>query len=134
MKFSLTLGPRRPLDRQTAWGCLVANLLGVPGLGSLAAGRRSGYGQMILSLTGLALTSAFGIHFIIWYVSHSAELNRLDDEGMPRYGEFWAHLRWALLGIAVFLTGWLWALASSLSILAQAKSAGAKTGPPLIKP
>jgi hypothetical protein len=134
MKFSLTPGPRRPLDRQTAWGCLTANLFGLPGLGSLAAGRRTGYGMMILSLTGLAMTSAFGIHFIVWFTSHSSELNQPDEAGMAGYGELWVHLRWALAGIAVFLTGWLWALASSLSILAQAKSAGAKTGPPLIKP
>jgi hypothetical protein len=134
MKFSLTLGPRRPLDRQTAWGCLTANLFGLPGLGSLAAGRRIGYGQMILSLSGVALTSAFGIRFIIWFASHSTELSQLDDEGMSHFGELWDHLRWALLGIGVFLTGWLWALASSLSILAQAKSAGPKPAPPLIKP
>jgi len=134
MKFSLTPGPRRPLDRQTAWGCLTANLFGVPGLGSLAAGRRVGYRQMILSLSGLAITSAFGIHFIIWYSSHSADLNQFSDEGVTHYGELWDHLRWALLGIAVFLTGWLWALASSLSILAQAKSDGPKSSPPMIKP
>jgi hypothetical protein len=134
MKFSLTPGPRRPLDRQTAWGCLTANLFGLPGLGSLAAGRRTGYGMMVLSLTGLAITSVFGIRFIIWFTSHSAEMNQSGDGGMSGFGELWAHLRWPLLGVAVFLAGWLWALASSLSILAQAKSAGGKTSPPLIKP
>ena len=132
MKFSLTPGPRRPLDRQTAWGCLTANLFGLPGLGSLAAGRRTGYAMMILSLTGLAMTSVFGIRFIVWYTSHSAEV--LNDGGMSGYGELWDHLRLALAGVAVFLTGWLWALASSLSILAKAKSTGGKTSPPLIKP
>jgi hypothetical protein len=133
MKFSLTLGPRRPLDRQTAWGCLTANLLGVPGLGSLAAGRRVGYGQMILSLTGLALTSAFGVRFIVWYAAHSAEVNQVGDDGMAHFGELWVHLRWAFLGIGVFVIAWLWALASSLSILAQAKSTVPKPVPPLIK-
>jgi len=134
MKFSLTPGPRRPLDRQTAWGCLTANLFGLPGLGSLAAGRRTGYGMMILSLTGLAMTSIFGIRFIVWYTAHSAEVNQLDEGGMSGYGQLWDHLRWALAGIAVFLIGWLWALASSLSILAEAKSNGGKISPPLIKP
>jgi hypothetical protein len=134
MKFSLTLGPRRLLDRQTAWGCLTANLAGLPGLGSLAAGQRVGYVQIILSLAGLAVTSVFGIRFIIWYASHLSELNQLDDQGMPRYGELWTHLRWALLGIAIFSTGWLWALASSISIVVQAKSNGPKPAPPLIKP
>jgi hypothetical protein len=132
MKFSLTRGPRRPLDRQTAWGCLTANLFGLPGLGSLAAGRRTGYGMMVLSLTGLAMTSVFGIHFIVWYTAHSADV--LGDGGMSGYGELWDHLRWALAGIAVFATGWLWALASSLSILAEVKSTSGKTSPPLIKP
>jgi hypothetical protein len=134
MKFSLTLGPRRPLDRQTAWGCLTANLFGVPGLGSLAAGRRVGYGQMILSLSGLALTTACGIPFIIWFSSHSTEFSQLDDQGASHFGELWIHLRWAFLGIAVFATGWLWALATSLSILAGTKSAEPRPAPPLIKP
>jgi hypothetical protein len=134
MKFSLTLGPRRPLDRQTAWGCLTANLFGVPGLGSLAAGRRVGYFQMLLSVGGLAISSVFGIRFILWYLSNSAQMNQLDDTGLEQLGGIWLHLRWALAGIAVFACGWLWALMTSISILAEAKSGAPKPAPPVIKP
>jgi len=122
MKFSLTLGQRRPLDRQTAWGCLTTNLLGLPGLGSLAAGRRSGYAQMAFALVGLAITSVYGIRCLLWLTSSSNGLH--DLEGLP--GEYfdllWAHTRGALLGMAVFLCGWLWGLISGMSILAEARS------------
>lgn len=134
MKFSLTLGQRRPLDRQTAWGCLTANLVGVPGLGSLAAGRRSGYGQMLLAVGGLAISSIFGVRFILWFISHSAQANQGDDAGLEQMQGIWLHLRWALLGIVIFACGWLWALSSSLSILAGAKSGDVKRVPPVIKP
>jgi hypothetical protein len=109
-------------------------VFGLPGLGTLAAGHRTGYGQMVLSLAGLALTSVFGVHFVIWYVSHSTALNQLEDQAGMDLGDIWIHLRWALLGVAVFLTGWLWALASGLSILARAKAAETKPVPPLIRP
>ena len=68
MKFSLTPGRNRPLDRQTAWGCFTANQFALPGLGSLAAGRRTGYTQMALALAGLALTGTFGIAFFVWFI------------------------------------------------------------------
>jgi hypothetical protein len=136
MKFSLTPGPRRPLDRQTAWGCLTANIFGLPGLGSLAAGRLTGYCQMALSLIGLALTTAFFVRFLVWYGSHSAELNQSDDDVLtPHFGILWSHLRWAFLGLGVFLIGWLWALMSGLAILAESKrSEPPKRIPPFLKP
>lgn len=133
MKFSLIPGPRRPLDRQTAWGCLTTNQLGLPGLGSLAAGRRTGYCQMALSLAGLALTAAYGVRFLTWFASQWDKLQQLQEEPDIYFHEIWVHLRWPLLGMAVFLAGWLWALASSISIIAQSKSAGVKPPPPRIE-
>ena len=132
MKFSLTPGPRRPLDRQTAWGCLTTNQFGLPGLGTLAAGRRTGYGQMALSLAGMALTVAYGVRFITWFASQWDKLQQLQEEPGVYFHEIWIHLRWPLLGMAVFLAGWLWALASSISIMLQAKSAEVKPSPPRI--
>lgn len=117
MKFSLTLGQRRPLDRQTARGCLVANLFGLPGIGSLAAGRRSGYAQMMLSLTGLALTTIFAIRFFLWYSSSSNGSQQPQDD----LGQLWLHVRWAFLGMAVFACGWLWGFFSGLAILLEAR-------------
>ena len=62
-KVSLALGPRRPLSRQTAWGCFTTNLA-MPGFGSLVAGRISGYAQAALTIGGMVLTMVFGARFI----------------------------------------------------------------------
>src|ERR1017187_2944660 len=109
MKVSLALGPRRPLSRQTAWGCLTTNLA-MPGFGSLVAGRVSGYGQAALAIGGMALTMVFGLRFIWWYI---ANWSRFHDAGAdPTAGltEMWAFLKGPLLGFVMFGVGWLWAL------------------------
>lgn len=130
MKFSLTLGQRRPLDRQTARGCLTANLLGLPGLGSLAAGRKAGYAQMALSFAGLALTSVYGVRFLIWFSSTSTGSQQLDNQTGEYFEQVWLHVRSAFLGMGIFLCGWLWGLASGLSILSEAHA----TDKPTIRP
>ena len=128
MKISLALGPRRPLSPQTAWGCLTSNVA-VPGLGSLVAGRISGYPQVALGLGGMALTLAFGLRFFVWF---AANRSRLLDPGADPAAllEMWLAVRWALLGIALFALGWLWALATSLALLAAAK----RDQPPNVPP
>ena len=113
MKISLALGQRKPLDRTTAWGCLTANLA-VPGCGSLVAGRVSGYFQLLLAIAGVTLTTLFGLKFIVWYVHNWAQLQQIDTDPAANFQELWSRLRWALLGMLVFLFGLLWALASSL--------------------
>jgi hypothetical protein len=125
MKISLALGPRRELSRQTAWGCFTANLA-LPGSGSLAAGRVSGYGQLALALGGMVLTTVFGIYFMAWYVANWSQFHGAQADPISLLGDLWLKLRWALLGIGVFLFGWLWALSSSMDILASAK----KSPPP----
>jgi hypothetical protein len=126
LNFFLTRGQQN-LTPETARGCLAANL-GVPGAGTLAAGRRSGYLQFALALAGTVLTLTCGMRFIIWYFQnisrlHSAQL----DDPLGILLEVWLAARWSLLGIALFAVGWLWALGSSFSILARAKSS-----PPLL--
>jgi len=129
MKISLALGKREPLNRQTAWGCLTANLA-LPGCGSLVAGRISGYGQLAFAAAGLMLTVTFGTRFIFWYLANWSQLQQPSD--MDPFGtmsEIWLHVRWALAGIAVFSAGWLWALGTSLHLLRQAKSPPVMTAP-----
>lgn len=133
MKFSLTPGPRRPLDRKTAWGCLTTNQFGLPGLGSLAAGRVTGYAQMVFSLAGLGITAACGFKFVTWYFANWSQLQSSSDPTVALH-ELWLHLRWPALGLGIFLVGWLWALASSISILSQAKSTESHPVPPRIQP
>jgi hypothetical protein len=120
MKISLALGQRRPLDRTTAWGCLTANLA-VPGCGSLVAGRVAGYFQLLLAVAGLALTMFFGIKFVIWYIANGPQAQSSPDDIGADFQEMWSRLRWALLGMLVFLAGLLWAVASSIGILLESK-------------
>jgi len=42
-------------------------------------------------------------------------------------------VRWAVLGIALFALGWLWALATSLSLLRAAKNEEPPKAPPRLR-
>lgn len=129
MKTFLALGPRQPLSRQTAWGCLVANL-GLPGAGSLAAGRVSGYGQLAIATCGTFITVVFGTRAIFWYVANWSRLHQPEIDPMQVLGEMWLVLKWALLGLGIFLAGWLWALLTSLLIVYAARNAEQSAVPP----
>jgi hypothetical protein len=110
----------RPLSRQTAWGCLTSNLA-LPGMGSIVAGRVSGYGQLVLSILGMALTLIFSFRFCLWYVANSSRLRNDQTDPLALLGEMWVSLRWPLLGFAVFGCSALWALVTSLSIMREAR-------------
>ncbi len=101
--------------------------LAMPGVGSLAAGRRIGWWQLIFGPGGFALTMIFGLRFIFWYV---ANYNRLQQstEGFDTLLELWQEVRFALVGMAVFAIGLLWALLTSISIVREARRA---SPPPL---
>ncbi|HXP63745.1 MAG TPA: hypothetical protein VN829_24780 [Dongiaceae bacterium] len=129
MRISLALGPRRPLSPQTAWGCLTTNVA-VPGLGSLVAGRIAGYPQAALALGGTALTLAFGLRFFVWFAANWSRLHDPGADSAATLLEMWLAVRWALLGIALFALGWLWALATSLALLTAAKKNQPPTAPP----
>ncbi len=130
MKISLALGQRRPLDRTTAWGCLTANLA-VPGCGSLVAGRVSGYFQLVLAMIGVTLTTLFGLKFIVWYVNNWSHLQQTQADMAANFAELWSRLRWAALGFLIFLAGLLWALASGIGIVLQARRHEANEPPKL---
>jgi hypothetical protein len=132
MRISLALGPRRTLSRQTAWGCLTTNLA-LPGFGSLVAGRISGYPQAVLALGGMGLTLVFGVPFILWFAANSARLHNPEADPLAAMLEMWLAVRWAVLGIALFVLGWLWALATSLSLLAAAKKEELPKAPPRLR-
>jgi hypothetical protein len=129
MKISLALGPRQELSRQTAWGCLTANVA-LPGSGSLLAGRATGYPQLGLALGGLALSLLFGLRFIVWYIANWSHFYGPQADPFSAMGDIWFKMRWALLGIGVFALGWLWALATSLAIVQSAKNAEKAAVPP----
>ena len=129
MKISLALGPRQPLNRQTAWGCLTSNLA-LPGSGSLLAGYRTGYAQLALAMIGLAGTSWFGIQFIVWQLLNWSKFHGPEIDPMEALEAIWRHLRWALLSLAIAALAWIWALATSLRILQAAKKAESPQVPP----
>ncbi len=128
-KVSLALGPRQPLSRQSAWGCFTTNLA-LPGFGSLAAGHVSGYPQAFLGIVGLALTAFFAAQFFGWYAANSPRFNSDNGDALAALAELWTAVRWPLLGMVVFLAGWLWALLTSLQILHAAR----KAEPPRLAP
>src|SRR5437870_13677773 len=129
MRISLALGPRRPLSRQTAWGCLTSNLA-LPGSGSLVAGRPVGYVQLALALAGFAITMVFGLHFIVWQLANWSRFHGAEADLAGGLGEIWLHLRWALLGMALVFAAFLWALMTSLAILRSAPRHDPANAPP----
>jgi len=129
MKISLGLGPRRTLSRQTAWGCLTSNLA-MPGVGSLVAGRRSGYAQLVLGVVGLVMTMVFGARFILWYSANFSRVTGGDLDPIESFAELWRAVRWAFLGITLFALGWVWSLAVGLTIVREAKNAERSRQPP----
>jgi hypothetical protein len=128
MKLSLTLRPRRALTRAEAWGCFTANLA-LPGAGSLAAGRAVGYGQMTAAFLGLFVSAATAIPMFQWGMSHGFQLPA--DDPLASLQDYWLHVRWPLAGVCIFAVAFLWAMTTSLAILAGAPKG---TTPPRIPP
>ncbi len=101
----------QPLDRSTAWACLMTNLLVFPGLGSILAGRRLGYAQLVLGLGGFGLNLYFVLRILHqWF--------HWDQEPGPLMND----LVFSLLGLGVFLTGWIWGLVTGLALMRETRS------------
>ena len=128
MKISLALGAQQPLNRQTAWGCLTTNLA-MPGVGSLVAGRRSGYAQLALALLSLSGTLFFGVRFFSWLTANWSRVYQAEGDPVTTLLEMWQALRWAVFSIAAFLVSWLWALATSFFILQSVRKEEGKLPP-----
>jgi len=132
MKISLALGPRRPLSRQTAWGCFTTNLA-MPGFGSLVAGRIAGYPQAVLMMVGLVVSLLGVARAFTWYAANASHLSDPQADPITNLTAMWLAMRWAVLGRALFGLGWLWALITSLDILREAKRSEAGGIPPRLK-
>jgi hypothetical protein len=116
MKGSLKLRPRRTLNRAEAWACLTANLA-LPGSGSLAAGYAIGYAQMAAAFIAEVLTCVTGIPMIKWVLSGASSSE-------SSLGDLWYYAHWPVACIGLFAAAVLWALTTSLTILARAPKAG----------
>lgn len=116
---------------EKARGYVASNAV-LPGLGSLAAGRKVGVVQLGLCLGGFALTLGAGVPFISWSLAHWAQFwsPNPDNDPFAPLIDLWHHARWPLAGIAVFSVSWLWSLLTSRSLLADAKSNAKSAGRP----
>jgi hypothetical protein len=85
------------------------------------AGRAIGYVQAVLTVAGFVMTLAFGLKFILWYLSHWSSLYGSQADPLETLTRVWRQLRWTLVGMGLFGLAWLWALVSSLGILRQAR-------------
>jgi hypothetical protein len=132
MKISLALGKTPVLSRETALSCLTANLA-LPGSGSLAAGRRSGYLELLLASIGVVLTLVFGTRFLIWFAQNWNSLHNQDDDPLAVFSGMWMAGRWAFLGIFIFLIALCWSLLTSLQILRSARKPPRLAPPPLAR-
>jgi hypothetical protein len=133
MKFTLRLGDGRHLTRENAWACCTTNFA-FPGSGSLLAGRRVGYLQLILTLTGFTLTTWFGLKFTVWGIRHLSELLQPTGDPLENLLALWHECRWALAGLGIFGVAWIWALLTSMGILRAARAQAAPgTKPPIIR-
>jgi len=129
MKYSLTLRPRRALNRSEARACLAANIA-LPGAGSLAAGRAVGYWQMATAFGGFIITILTGIPMIRWCL---ANWPRLNDPltGLDLLPDLLRQAFFPMIGIGVFVAGILWSISTGLQLVAQAPKDGV---PPRIEP
>jgi hypothetical protein len=123
MRGSLKLRPRRALNRAEAWGCFTANLA-LPGSGSLAAGHAIGYGQMAAAFAAEILSCLTGIPLIQWLLSGGGAQPQPLGGTLDYLSEMWLHARWPLAGIGLFVLSVLWAMTTSLTILAHAPKVG----------
>jgi hypothetical protein len=109
-RWKRRLGWGAPVDETRAWACLVTNLLALPGLGTLMAGRNAGWIQGLLAVGGFVFTTVWFIDFLrTWFRTGALPL-----QPGPGFAV-------ALLGVGLFAVSWLWALASSVAILRSAK-------------
>lgn len=110
--------PLKPKSRVHSWGLAVANQFALPGLGTVLAGRKIGYVQMLLSAIGLVLTSAF----LAWSLPNMGDWLNVPQDEQKILANFDKWLPWlvcAFAGMAIIGVSWVWALFSSRSILKE---------------
>lgn len=115
---------------QKAHGYVASNAV-LPGLGSLAAGRKkAGVIQLGLCLVGFALTLGAGVPFVSWSLAHWSEFwsPNPDTDPFAPLADLWHHARWPMAGIVLFAISWFGSFLTSRSLLAEAKSRAKTAG------
>jgi len=98
-------------SRANPWTLVALNLVVLPGLGSVLAGRIvSGVLQMLASIVGFIL----GVIWLLQLISLYASDDKLPDLSSLPFTTL-------VSGGVLFALGWFWSLASSLQILRDAR-------------
>jgi hypothetical protein len=104
--------PRAPLNHDRAWACVLLNL-GVPGWGSLKAGRPfTGIGEMVLVVTGLVLLGAWMLQWMNRVFQSELE------NPLPPMPAAWLW-KW---GIGLIGVSCVWTILTCISLMREAKS------------
>jgi hypothetical protein len=106
VKALLERWPRARSSEDFAWACLLANLAGVPGMGTMMARRREGPAQLALSVAGGVLLTWWIVAFVM-AVLRTMELPPPDGPPIALF----------LSGLGLFAVSWLWALFSGLAVV-----------------
>lgn len=117
-------------ERDRGWGIAIMNQLALPGFGTVMAGRKVGYFQLCLSVTGAICLAGF-IGFSIPHIGEFLQkASRAADDPEPFYVVFEKWKPWfltALIGITSLVTAWLWALGTSVkAVQGEKKSRNVK--------
>lgn len=105
--------PQSKLPNQSkVWTCIMINLAATPGLGSVMCRRMiAGLGQLALSVSGFCLILVWMMRFF-----YNLAMEQVDAAAQPPPpGWLWQ------TGAICFGAGWLWSLATSFSLLREAK-------------
>ena len=103
--------PRKLLTSGTARNAALINQLATPGLGSLVAGRFvAGAGQLTLAITGF-------VFFVLWFLALMRQFYGQIEGNVEVKPVGWL----GLTGLAIFGAAWLWSLATSISLLREAR-------------
>ena len=111
MKISWAFNSLPPNSVAAARSCLTINLLGLPGLGSWIAGRKVGLVQAALALSGMIVSAMGVISFVVGWIHTGHQPETLMSD-----------LKLSFEGVALFLTGWVWALITGLTLMHAARA------------
>lgn len=104
--------PTRPKSLTKARNCVLLNLAGTPGLGTLMCGRKMvGLLQLALALAGFCLVVA-------WFVVLLKQFYGMMSDSPAQFS---SPARYGWTGAGLFAIAWVWSLFTSLSILRQAR-------------
>ncbi len=100
-----------PISPSRALGCLAANLFLTPGLGSLL-GRRyvAAIGQLTVFITGFVM-------FVVWFFDVVRQGYAMAYSDVTPTLHHWL----AFVGGGLCALGWLWSLATSISLFREGK-------------